>query len=233
MMPKAGFCKSSEVFKTINEEAIKTQSDKEKETRKWTTFMQKPDRPIPRTRQEIEDEERRKTSGYKVTITKNLPRIQTDRPRSPNPAPIEEKPVEVAPQPPKPEPPLADSEIPDLVGSAVFFGDEDMMDPVEFACDLEPLEIAIMPPSAEETFEEDAAPPRSEEELALEQQLKDVQKQLMALSSLPSTIQATLDAVTKQLAELVPTFRLQSTPQVPLELPPKSVEGRIQINNIQ
>lgn len=49
---------------------------------------------------------------------------------------------------------------------------------------------------------------RSEEELALEQQLNDVQKQLVALASLPSTIQATLDAVTRQLAELLPTFQL-------------------------
>lgn len=49
---------------------------------------------------------------------------------------------------------------------------------------------------------------RSEEELALEQQLNDVQKQLVALASLPSTIQATLDAVTRQLSELLPTFQL-------------------------
>lgn len=50
---------------------------------------------------------------------------------------------------------------------------------------------------------------KTDEELALEKQLADVQKQLAALSSLPSTIQSTLDAVTKQLAELLPTFKLQ------------------------
>lgn len=50
---------------------------------------------------------------------------------------------------------------------------------------------------------------KTEEELALERQLADVQKQLAALSSLPSTIQTTLDSVTKQLADLLPTFKLQ------------------------
>ena len=50
---------------------------------------------------------------------------------------------------------------------------------------------------------------KTEEELALERQLADVQKQLAALSNLPSTIQSTLDAVTKQLADILPTFKLQ------------------------
>lgn len=59
--------------------------------------------------------------------------------------------------------------------------------------------------------------PKTEEELALERQLADVQKQLQALSSLPSTIQSTLDAVTRQLAELLPTFKLQQ--EVPKEEP--------------
>lgn len=66
----------------------------------------------------------------------------------------------------------------------------------------EATEAAPTPPAA-------ATPPKTEEELALERQLADVQKQLAALSSLPSTIQSTLDAVTKQLADLLPTFKLQ------------------------
>jgi len=67
--------------------------------------------------------------------------------------------------------------------------------------------VATTPPSTDPSSP--PAPPRSEEELALERQLADVQRQLAALSSLPSTIQSTLDAVTKQLAELVPTLKLQ------------------------
>jgi len=67
--------------------------------------------------------------------------------------------------------------------------------------------VTTTPPSTDPSTP--PAPPRSEEELALERQLADVQRQLAALSSLPSTIQSTLDAVTKQLAELVPTLKLQ------------------------
>lgn len=50
---------------------------------------------------------------------------------------------------------------------------------------------------------------KSEDQIALEKQLQEVQRQLLALSTLPSTIQATLDSVTKQLAELLPAFKLQ------------------------
>lgn len=61
----------------------------------------------------------------------------------------------------------------------------------------------------EETKPVEVIVEKTEEELALERQLADVQKQLAALSSLPSTIQSTLDAVTKQLADILPTFKLQ------------------------
>lgn len=71
----------------------------------------------------------------------------------------------------------------------------------------------------------EATPAKTDEELALEKQLADVQKQLAALSSLPSTIQSTLDAVTKQLAELLPTFKLQQQQQRDEEQPHGQHEG--------
>lgn len=61
----------------------------------------------------------------------------------------------------------------------------------------------------EQTNIEEPTEDKTEEELALEKQLQEVQRQLLALSTLPSTIQATLDSVTKQLAELLPAFKLQ------------------------
>lgn len=74
---------------------------------------------------------------------------------------------------------------------------------------------------------------KSEEELALERQLADVQRQLAALSSLPSTIQSTLDAVTKQLATLLPAFQLQTATQPSLAPVPPSAETRsINLENI-
>lgn len=42
-----------------------------------------------------------------------------------------------------------------------------------------------------------------ERSLSVEEQLAQVQRQLLALSQLPSTIQVTLDAVTQQLAQIV------------------------------
>lgn len=43
----------------------------------------------------------------------------------------------------------------------------------------------------------------NEGSMTLEEQLRAVQKQLQALSQLPSAVQLTLDAVSKQLADIV------------------------------
>lgn len=72
---------------------------------------------------------------------------------------------------------------------------------------------------------------KSEEELALERQLADVQRQLAALSSLPSTIQSTLDAVTKQLATLLPAFQLQTT--IPPSLAPAPAASETRSINLE
>lgn len=53
----------------------------------------------------------------------------------------------------------------------------------------------------EETAEDEI----SEVSSAFAEQLSSVQTQLMALSHLPKTIQATLDEITKQLQQLIPT----------------------------
>lgn len=50
MMPKAGVFKQSEVFQALNDEQLKTQEEREKEYRNWTTFLQKPVRPPPQRR---------------------------------------------------------------------------------------------------------------------------------------------------------------------------------------
>lgn len=50
MMPKAGVFKNSEVFQALNDEQLKTQEEREKEYRNWTSFLQKPSRPPPQRR---------------------------------------------------------------------------------------------------------------------------------------------------------------------------------------
>lgn len=64
---------SSQVLRTLSEEASKTKLEKEKENRRWTTFLQKPDRPIPKSKQQLEAE-RRAANAYKVKIVKSAPR---------------------------------------------------------------------------------------------------------------------------------------------------------------
>jgi PDZ and LIM domain protein 5/6/7 len=83
MMPKTMSLKTSAVFQRLNEEAIKTRHDLEEETKKWTTFLQKPDRPATKPKQ-IEDPNR--AEPYRVKIVKQpKPRIAPDREPTPPP----------------------------------------------------------------------------------------------------------------------------------------------------
>ncbi|XP_070136027.1 fibrous sheath CABYR-binding protein isoform X4 [Drosophila bipectinata] len=243
IFPKPGVCMSSDVLRSINEEVTKTKLEKDKENRKWSTFLQRPNRPIPKSKQQLEAE-KHAANAYKVTIVKSAPRDKSPMPEA-KPAPKEatpakeeenavkepqdqavtepsngEKPQQEK-EPEKEEEPLpTDSEVPNLEQLPEDEQPEkaDALKEVsEAEAEAEALEAPE--PGEPETEATEAAPtgsppaaatpPKTEEEMALERQLADVQKQLAALSSLPSTIQSTLDAVTKQLADLLPTFKLQ------------------------
>ncbi|XP_016977330.1 LIM domain-binding protein 3 isoform X2 [Drosophila rhopaloa] len=251
IFPKPGVCMSSDVLRSLNEEVTKTKLEKDKENRQWSTFLQRPNRPVPKSKQMLEAE-RRAANAYKVTIVKSAPREKSPMPEA-KPAPKEatppkgEEPAQeevVAEQEPDPEPekeeePLpADSEVPNLEQlpeSELSDEQPEKADVPKDVCEAEvaPSEPGSPPgPEASEApatppAEPSSTPPKTDEELALEHQLADVQRQLAALSSLPSTIQSTLDAVTKQLAELLPTFKLQQQekekekeqPEAPLPLP--------------
>nr|XP_016934428.1 synaptopodin 2-like protein isoform X1 [Drosophila suzukii] len=240
IFPKPGVCMSSDVLRSLNEEVTKTKLEKDKENRQWSTFLQRPNRPVPKSKQSLEAE-RRAANAYKVTIVKSAPREKSPMPEA-KPAPKEATPpkeeekqeepvpedvVEPEPEPEKEEEPMpTDSEVPNLEQLPESESPDEQpekADAPKEICEAEvvpsepgspggPSEaseapVATTPPSTDPSSP--PAPPRSEEELALERQLADVQRQLAALSSLPSTIQSTLDAVTKQLAELVPTLKLQ------------------------
>lgn len=64
---------SSDVLRSINEEVTKTKLEKDKENRKWSTFLQRPNRPIPKSKQQLEAE-KHAANAYKVTIVKSAPR---------------------------------------------------------------------------------------------------------------------------------------------------------------
>ncbi|XP_037911267.1 titin isoform X2 [Hermetia illucens] len=208
---KSAVCTSSEVFRTIKEESTMTATEMEKEKRKWTTFLQKPNRPIPKTK--LEQEQEIKRQQYRVQIVKQQkPKVAPDRiptpppeiPEEPEPEPeqitkIEEEPCE----------PPTDSEVPNLEPVQ-----EETLPAVEEADQTENRTENVETPSQNETEPQEIAvpepeqPQKTEEELMFEKQLVDIQKQLLALSSLPSTIQATLDAVTRQLSGLMPNLQL-------------------------
>ncbi|XP_039963697.1 uncharacterized protein LOC120776781 isoform X2 [Bactrocera tryoni] len=262
LFPKPGVCMTSDVLRTLNEDATKTRAEKEKENKKWSTFLVKPDRPIPKSKEQIEAE-RRAANAYKVKIVKSAPRSRSVSPMPivPPTEPVEPTvPVESKqPSPPKveeiEEPPPTDSELPNLEEVKIIVeppaedkegeqvdtvdkiilagenqaenGEEGQSNNEEISSTKETTPILVEKLEESTTANDTTAAPevstepknsipqreKTEEELALERQLADVQRQLAALSSLPSTIQSTLDAVTKQLATLLPAFQLQTGSQ--------------------
>lgn len=222
-MPKSGLFKSSEVFKHLNAEAVKTKEEKDKETKRWTTFLQKPDRPVPKSKAQ-EELERREALRYRIKICKQ-PKPKCDPNRSPTP-PIQLEPErEATPEPvieivPGPEPQYVEYlNEPDIVietSEVITDISEDIRETIPQEKESNTIEIQSVELSVAKT----------DEELLIEKQLSDVQKQLLALSTLPLTIQATLDAVTKQLAELMPALKHQQTVEPVAIDPLAAAEGR-------
>lgn len=94
-MPQSGVFKNSEVFQTLQEEKRKTKEDIEAEQKRWTTFLQKPNRPIPQPK--VKDEVKKST--YKPPIIKQPkplvdPEIQ-EKLRSVSPSPFCVSPVHI------------------------------------------------------------------------------------------------------------------------------------------
>ncbi|XP_029729765.2 pinin isoform X1 [Aedes albopictus] len=176
MIPTSGVFKQSEVFKTLNSELVQAEEDKDK---KWTTFMQKPSRPAPKTREERMRELNPPSERYQVRIVKQpKPKIAPDYkpPKSPEPVPE-----------PEPEP--------------LYYEYLHERNEVE----VETIKTLESEPVMENPDNLGDPAPESEEDETPEEfrtQLQSVQKQLEALSSLPITIQATIAALTEQLAVL-------------------------------
>lgn len=231
IMPKSSYFKSSEVFKTLNEEAIKTKADRDKEVKRWTTFLQKPDRPIPKPRSE---REKPATEPYRVMIVKQpKPKCDPKRPSTP-PSEVEEKSNEAT----------NDEETVKENGESKNEQDEiqaevdGVVSEVTEATNLEQPNaenVAKITSEKEENVNgddqnvtvngdseskaekveneiENASPKmRYADDDQLNQRLVEVQNQLAALSTLPSTIQATLEAVSRQLNELMPAFKIRTS----------------------
>lgn len=213
----------------MNEEAIKTKADKDKEVKKWTTFLQKPNRPIPKSKEQVQQ------VPYRVKIVKQ-PKPLCDPNRVRTPPQIErvqaivdneikciekEEVLTVVAVGNEGDATiegchLADSEVPDL----------ENCDPSELnACEQEQPDqndVAIVATenvelvenantAIEEMTSQSPIKENTVEETQLEKQLIDVQNQLAALSTLPSTIQTMLESVSRQLNEIMPAFKLRTS----------------------
>ncbi|XP_061505875.1 proteoglycan 4 isoform X3 [Anopheles gambiae] len=202
MIPKAGVFKQSEVFKTLNSELVQS----EEEDKKWTTFLQKPSRPPPKTPEERKLERNPPTERYQVRIVKQpKPKIAPDYkpPKSPEPEP-------------EPEPiPMYDEYLNER--------QEVEVETIKTLVD-EPV-VPSEPMAGEGEAQQPGAPNPTEEEPSEEfrEQLQNVQKQLEALSALPNTIQATIAALTEQLAVLAaPKRKSKSISPRPEEADPSA-----------
>lgn len=218
LMPTAGVFKQSEVFQTINEEMRKSKQELEEEEKRWTTFLQKPSRPVPK-------------QAYKYNVTpqtyrpkivkQSKPRIapemqlqqqlQEEHIRSPSPMTV--FPVHV---------PLAHSTAhPDKFPNA----EEKPATPVpEIKIETPeptPTPEPVPEPTPQITEAKKEETENTEEQEIFVKQLAQVQQQLEALSALPTTIQATLDAITHQLHGLLnpPVSEIKVPRKV--ETPPK------------
>lgn len=195
-MPTAGVFKQSEVFQTINEEMRKSKQEIEEEEKRWTTFLQKPSRPIPKQAYKYNVP----PQTYRPKIVKqSKPRVAPEviqqeellRPASPmtvHPVHIPLAHSTASPEPKYPEPEVEKPETP--VPEIKIETPEPEPEPQP-----EPT------PQITEALKEETE--NKEEQEQFVQQLAQVQQQLEALSNLPTTIQATLDAITHQLQSLL------------------------------
>lgn len=271
IIPKANIFKSSEVFKHLNEEAMKSRADKEKEVKRWTTFLQKPNRPIPKPKNlmDIPYQE-----PYRVRIVRQpKPLCDPNRVQTP-PIPVEPpalediKPIDVVEDVTvDAEEDPSDIDNSNEENEAIDIEDDDVPDLLDCPDEIIPVDnvgnglaingtaqnisydengnenyssetdIEAMTPNVSENDESfDSLSPTVDPVLG--KQLADVQQQLQALSHLPSTIQATLETITKQIAEIMPALQMRASIDLgingnnalPLanstdELPPTAING--------
>ncbi|CAG9771774.1 unnamed protein product [Ceutorhynchus assimilis] len=223
-------------------------SEKTTKNKKYSTFLVKPRNPKPVSKQAEED---RKKLGdpYRVKIVKQPRRDPKDVLNRKKTVQFEPNVIEVEISR---DTSVADSN--ESFDSSEANIENDMEMEVETSVQISEettVEIceeengAISPATDSSTIEEDEAkltirrpvavpldihiePVICESSLSLEQQLAAVQKQLLALSQLPSAIQVTLEAVTQQLNKIVLEKSQQQFEENEIEV--ENINGEIMVN---
>ncbi|CAH2987936.1 unnamed protein product [Chilo suppressalis] len=157
--------KDSEVLKALNEEMLRVQEEKKKEEqKKWTTFLQKPQRPVPRAKfgyYGYVEPEQKIEEPYKVKIVKQPKPKDFET----GPLPWEERALKEPPPPPvDPEDPiLVPEEVPEFLEAVDPLPESEVPD-------LEETGIPLPPPKLEE---EEASAPTPEVENPEEEETED------------------------------------------------------------
>ncbi|XP_044266674.1 calponin homology domain-containing protein DDB_G0272472-like isoform X2 [Tribolium madens] len=166
------------------------------EERKWSTFLQKPKNPKPVVKKQ---EDAPKGEPYRVIITKQKKKTQDKNKMNETKVDTKEEVVE------------KNEELENVALESNVAAVQEISVRAEVT---EEGEIRIEDKESEENSDaekdvstesnnKEQAEKNAELEKVLEEKLAEVQKQLQALAQLPSTIQSTIDAVTKQLATIV------------------------------
>lgn len=213
LIPTAGVFKQSEVFQTINDEMRKSKQELEEEEKRWTTFLQKPSRPVPKAAYKYNVA----PQTYRPKIVKqSKPRIapeivqQEEVLRSPSPMTVFPVHIPLAHSTASPEPKFPTEEKP-----------ETPVPEIKIETPEPEPEIPAPEPTPQISEAQKEETENKEEQEQFVKQLAQVQQQLEALSNLPTTIQATLDAITHQLHSLLnPPISEIKVPRK-VETPPK------------
>ncbi|KAI5636798.1 PDZ domain (Also known as DHR or GLGF) domain-containing protein [Phthorimaea operculella] len=224
--------KDSEVLKALNEELLKDAEERKKKDvtkEAWTTFLQKPKRPVPRSKfgyyKDVEPEEE------KANFNTGLLPWEERALREPTPEPVQpEEPILIPEEPPEifeAVDPLPESEVPDLEDSGIPLPSppapkeasptpqdttEDQQEELDLEAVIEETDNIVKEKIVEEKIEEEMDRENIAERIMssvqnmvdpnapLEQQLAQMRAQLAALAQLPGVIQQSLELVTRQVS---------------------------------
>ncbi|XP_031779137.1 trichohyalin-like isoform X4 [Nasonia vitripennis] len=227
LRPRAPLLKESKVFQVLQQEASSEPAQLQ-ELKRQTTFLQKPERPVPKPRRLSQSEEAEpEVEPYRVLIRKQPRKSVTERLLErglldPSRANTPEK----ATPPTTPEPrreaqgsevgdsrPQSQAEVIEIVESTEEDKEQSEPEPrVEEPAEEESAQVLIRRPSAAlqdvdvevaVTMDRDKIKELVTTEISLERQLESVQSQLMALKQLPSEIEKHLKIVSEQLHKIM------------------------------
>ncbi|XP_026724496.1 titin-like isoform X3 [Trichoplusia ni] len=181
--PMIDSLKDSEVLKALNEELARQKAEeKKKEEKRWTTFLQKPKRPVPKVKFGYHgwtEDDHVVAEPYTVKIVKQAkPKVAPDyKPEDfeTGPLPWEERAVQDASLPPvEPEEPILIPEVPEFLEAVDPLKESEVPDLEDTGIPL-PLPKEPTPPPIEEQPPEEV--PQQEEEATEVQEVTEVQEE--------------------------------------------------------